>query len=161
MGWTALAPSKTELIQSLLKLGENNPNFTVSNSDDSDLLLERKIVDAKYYGLASEEKVAKVYRAKIWLDEGAREVKYQEVLADQSRSIGILPSSKLEFKRSIFKGKVLFQKEKSAAFGFKKPLDPKSFGKVYDYSFDVETVRDPVRRTVEDAGWKFTQVILG
>jgi len=155
-----LASSKMELIQSLLKLGENNPNFAISNSDDSDLLLEQKIVDAKYYGLASEERVRKVYRAKIWLDEEAREVKYQEVLADQSRRIGVWPSSKLEFKRSIFKGKVLFQKEKSMAFGFKKPLDPKSFGKVYDYSFDVETIRDPVRRTIEDAGWKFTQVIL-
>ncbi len=156
-----MASSKTELMQSLLKLGENNPDFTISTSNDSDLLLERKIVDVKYYGLASEEKVAKTYRAKIWLDEGAREVKYQEILADQSRNIGILPSSKLEFKKSIFKGKVLFQKEKSVAFGFKEPFDPKSFGKVYDYSFDVETVRDPVRRTVENAGWKFNQVILG
>ena len=153
--------SKSELMQSLLILGESNPNFSLQPSSDCDLLLTQKIVDAKYYGLASGEKLSKTYRAKIWLDERAGEVKYQEVLTDQSESVGVLPAPKLEFKKSIFKGKVLFQKEKGMAFGFKKPLDPTSFGKVYDYSFDVEVIRGPVKQAVESAGWKFTQVVLG
>jgi hypothetical protein len=32
---------------------------------------------------------------------------------------------------------------------------------VYDYSFDTEKIRQPIRQAVENAGWKFNQVILG
>jgi hypothetical protein len=122
--------------------------------------VEQMIVDAKYFGMASEERLKKTYRAKMWLDEGSREVKYQEILESQSRSVGVLPAPKLEFSKSLFKGKTLFQKEKSTAFGFKKTLDPTSFGKVYDYSYDIEKIRVPIRQVVESAGWKFTQIIL-
>ena len=152
--------AKSELIQTLLRLGESSQDFKITPSSDCDLLVEHKIIDAKYFGVVSEEKLKKTYRAKMWLDEGSKEVKYQEILEDQSRSVGVLPAPKLEFSKSFFKGKSLFQKEKSIAFGFKRPLDPTSLGKVYDYSFDVEKVRRPIRQAVEGAGWKFTQIIL-
>ena len=32
--------------------------------------------------------------------------------------------------------------------------------KVYDYSFDVGKIRDPIRKLVEDSGWKFKQVVF-
>ena len=153
--------AKSELIQALLKLGENSSDFRITASTDSDLLLEQKIVDAKFYGVASEERLKNVYGARIWIDDGRKEVKYQEILADRSSVIGILPTPQLQFEKSIWKGKVLFKKEKGVGFGFKKPLDPRSFGKVYDYSFDTEKIRQPIRQVVENAGWKFNQVILG
>jgi hypothetical protein len=153
--------TKSELIQALLKLGENSSDFRITASTDSDLLLEQKIVDAKFYGVASEERLKKVYGARIWIDDGRKEVKYQEILADRSSVIGVLPTPQQQFEKSIWKGKVLFKKEKGVGFGFKKPLDPRSFGKVYDYSFDNEKIRQPIRQAVENAGWKFNQVILG
>ena len=57
--------TKSELIQALLKLGENSSDFRITASADSDLLLEQKIVDAKIYGVASEERLKKVYGARI------------------------------------------------------------------------------------------------
>ena len=153
--------TKSELIQTLLKLGENSSDFRITASTDSDLLLEQKIVDAKFYGVASEERLKKVYGARIWIEDGRKEVKYQEILADRSSVIGVLPTPQLQFEKSIWKGKVLFKKEKGVGFGFKKPLDPRLFGKAYDYSFDTEKIRQPIRQAVENAGWKFNQVILG
>jgi hypothetical protein len=144
-----------------MKLGENSPDFRIASSTDSDLLLEQKIVDTKFYGVASEEKLKKVYQAKMWIDEEKKEVKYQEILSDRSSVMGVLPTPQLQFEKSIWKGKALFKKEKSFGFGFKKPLDPGSFEKMYDYSFDIEKIRKPIRQVVENAGWKFTQVILG
>lgn len=153
--------TKSELAQKLVKLGENSPDFRITSSTDSDLLLEQKIVDTKFYGVASEEKLQKVYQAKMWIDEEKKEVKYQEILADRSSVMGVLPTPQLQFEKSIWKGKVLFKKEKGVGFGFKKPLDPGSFGKAYDFSFDTEKIRLPIRQVVENAGWKFNQVILG
>lgn len=118
------------------------------------------IVDAKYYGVASKEKVKKRYAAKMWLVEPERTVKYREIIQEETGSVGVLPAPKLSAEKSFFKGKVLFKKEKEIAFGFKKPADPSSFGKVYEYDFDVRKIRDPVKNLVEANGWKFEQIIM-
>jgi hypothetical protein len=69
-----------------------------------------------------------------------RKKKYQEILADRSSVMGVLPTPQLQFEKSIWKGKVLFKKEKGVGFEFKKPLDLGSFGKAYDFSFDTEKI---------------------
>ncbi len=104
--------TKTELIQTLLKLGENSSDFRITASTDSDLLLEQKIVDAKFYGVASEERLKNVYGARIWIDDGRKEVKYQEILADRSSVIGVLPTPQLQFEKSIWKGRFFSRKRK-------------------------------------------------
>ena len=96
----------------------------------------------------------------MWLVEPERTVKYREIIREQKQDLGVLPASKLSFEKSVFKGKVLFQKEKGAAFGFKKHADPSSFGKAYEYDFDVTRIRGPVKHLVEANGWKFEQIIL-
>ena len=148
------------LRQKLIDLGASNPLFTIRPGDDCDLYLSHTIVDSKYYGIASKEQIKKQYAAKIWLVEPERTVKYREIIQEQDQSVGVLPAPKLTFQKSFVKGKVLFQKEKSIAFGFKKPADPGSFGKVYDYDFDVMKIRGPVKKLVEENGWRFEQIIL-
>ncbi len=152
--------SLSDLRERLLNLGSSTQSFTVRPGTDSDLYLEHVIVDAQFYGLASKETVVKEYAAKIWLDERQHVVKYQEIIREETTSGGLLPSPKLSFERKAFKGKVLFKKEKEVAFGLKKPADPSSFGKAYQYSFDVRKIRDPVKNLVEANGWKFEQVVL-
>ena len=149
-----------DLRQELIELGSSSQLFTVRPGEDCDLYLEHKIVDAKYYGVASKETVKKRYGAKIWLVEPERTVKYREIIEEQSGSAGVLPAPKLSAEKTFFKGKVLFKKEKEVAFGFKKPADPTSFGKVYQYDFDVAKIRGPVKQLVESNGWKFEQIIL-
>jgi hypothetical protein len=147
------------LRQKLIDLGTSNSSFTIRLGDDCDLYLAHTIVDSKYYGIASKEQVKKQYAAKMWLVEPERTVKYREIIQERDQSLGVLPFPKLSFQKSFVKGKVLFQKEKGVAFGFKKPADPDSFGRVYDYDFDVAKIRGPVKELVESDGWKFEQII--
>jgi len=149
-----------DLRQKLLDLGASSQLFKVRPGEDCDLYLEHTIVDAKYYGIASKEKVTKLYTAKMWLVEPERIVRYREIIKEQEASAGVLLAPKLSFEKSAFKGKVLFKKEKGVAFGFKKPADPTSFGRVYDYDFDVMKIRDPVKDLVEANGWKFEEIML-
>lgn len=148
------------LKQKLIDLATSKRLFTIRPGEDCDLYLEYSIVDAKYYGIASKEKVAKKYAAKMWLAEDERTVKYREIIQEQESSVGVLPAPGASFEKKFFKGKVLFKKEKGTAIGFKKPADPSSFGKVYSYDFDVAKIRGPVKELVEANGWKFEQVIL-
>lgn len=37
---------------------------------------------------------------------------------------------------------------------------PTSFGKAYDYDFDIMKIRDPVKDLAERNGWRFEQIIL-
>ena len=122
------------LREKLIDLGTSNPLFTIRPGDDCDLYLAHTIVDAKYYGIGSKERVKKQYAAKMWLVESERAVKYREVIQEQDKSIGVLPAPKLGFQ--------------------------KSFGKVYDYDFDVIKIRGPVKELVESNGWKFEQIIF-
>jgi len=138
----------------------SNPAFTIGPGEDCDLCLQHTIVDAQYYGIASKEKLSKKYAAKMWLVDSERTVKYREIITEQEVSAGILPAPKLRFEKSAFKGKVLFKKEKGVAIGFKKPADPSSLGKVYNYDFDVGKIRGPVKELVEANGWRFEQIIL-
>lgn len=140
-------------------MSQTTQQFTISPGKDCDLYLEHSIVDAKVYGIASKEKVKKLYAAKIWIVDESRTVKYREIIQETSSSAGVLPTPKLNFQKTAFKGKVLFKKEKEVAFGFKKPSDPASFGKAYEYDFDVRKIRDPVKDLVESEGWKFEQIV--
>ena len=144
----------------LLALGASSQLFTVCPGEDCDLYLEHAIVDAKYYGVASKENLKKKYAAKMWLVEEERVVKYREIIKEQSSSVGVLPLPKLSAEKSFFKGKALFKKEMGVGVGFKKPGDPSSFRKVYQYDFDVTQIRGPVKELVEANGWKFEQIIM-
>jgi hypothetical protein len=148
------------LRKKLIDLGTSNQLFTIHPGEDCDLYLEHSIVDAKYYGVASKQKVTKQYAAKMWLIEPERTVKYREILQEQDSSVGVLPTPKLSFQKSAFKGKVLFKKEIGVGVGFKKPADPSSLGKAYQYDFDVTKIRGPVKELVEANGWRFEQIIL-
>ena len=57
-------------------------------------------------------------------------------------------------------GKVFGLKEYGKVWGVKNDSYQASVGKIYDYSFDVSKVRDPIRKLIEDSGLKFKQVIL-
>ena len=128
-----LASSKIELIQSLLKICESNKEFSMARSDQSDLILEEKVVPQKFLGITVGS-AKKAYRARIWLDDGRKEVKYQEI-EDQSRSVGVIPPGK-------------------GGFGL-KPFDTKALGKAQDNPL-ADRMRGSIRQVVESAGWRLS-----
>jgi hypothetical protein len=128
-----IASSKIALIQSLLKVCEGNKEFSMTKSGDSDLVLEERVEAAKFLGLTLGSP-KKGYTARISLDEGKKEVNYQEIEA-QSKSVGVIPSGK-------------------GGFGL-KPFDTKALGKAQDNPL-ADRMRGSIRQVVESAGWRLS-----
>jgi len=128
-----LASSKIALIQSLLKVCEDNKEFSMTKSGDSDLVLEERVEATKFLGLTLGSP-KKGYSARISLDEDKKEVNYQEIEA-QSKSVGVIPSGK-------------------GGFGL-KPFDTKALGKAQDNPL-ADRMRGSIRQVVESAGWRLS-----
>jgi hypothetical protein len=62
-------------------------------------------------------------------------------------------------EKNFFHGKVFELKEYGKVWDVKNDSYQASVDKIYDYSVDVSRVRDPIRKLIEDSGWKFKQVI--
>ena len=150
--------SKKDLLSQILQLGSSSSEFTVNTSNETDLVVERKIVDAEYYKVVGKEGLKETYKAYLLLDECRDEARYYEIITSEAKSAGIFPTPSLHVEKEFVKGKTLFKKESGKAWGWKKP-DPRSFGKVYDYEFDVRKIREPIKNLIEQNGWKFTQVL--
>lgn len=59
--------SKGEIIQSIVDLASMTDKFTIVKSEDTDLVIEKKIVDAAIDKASGGEKIAKTYRANTLL----------------------------------------------------------------------------------------------
>lgn len=152
------AVSKNDLLRQILQLNSSSSEFIANTSNETDLVIERKIVDGEYYKIVGKEGLKETYKAYLLLDEGRREARYYEIITSKAKSAGISPTPSLHVEKEFIKGKTLFKKESGKAWGWKTP-DPRSFGKVYDYEFDVRKIREPVKSLIEQNGWKFTQVL--
>lgn len=106
------------------------------------------------------DELKKSYRAFLLLDEQTHEARYNEEMTETSREAGF-SSGGISFsgEKSFFHGKTPGSKQLGKEWGFKRGGDPTSLGKVYDYSFDVSKIRDPIKKVVEDSGWRFKQVV--
>ncbi|MCL4435681.1 MAG: hypothetical protein M1503_00760 [Thaumarchaeota archaeon] len=156
---TSAAPpaSKEELKLKLLALNSPNLPYEIKPVEETDLLVEWKIVDAHWYQIISKERLSETYRAYILLDDDKKEARYFEEMGTVSWSAGVNErlNPQVEYKKTAFRGRNIYNKSWGAAYGIKDDL---AIGKIYEYSFDVKTVREPIKKTVEQNGWKFQQV---
>jgi hypothetical protein len=159
--------SKGELIQSIVDLASSTDKFTVVKSEDTDLVVEKKIVDAAIDKPSGAEKVAKTYRAYILFDESSHEAKYNEELTESSANVDFDSSSRSNdnsgigtmsfgMSKKFFRGRMFAHKETRKTWGSKGDTMP---SKVIDYSFDVKSIRSPIENLVSKSGWKLVQVI--
>jgi hypothetical protein len=160
--------SKGELIQSIVDLLSSTEKFTIVKGEDTDLVVEKKIVDAAIEKPSGAEKVAKTYRAYILFDESSHEARYNEELTESSANVDLDSSSRnnddnsrmggtMSFgtSKKFFRGRMLAHKEMRKTWGSKGDMMP---NKVIDYSFDVKSIRDPIEKLVNESGWKLVQV---
>jgi hypothetical protein len=162
--------SKGEIIQSIVDLASKTGEFTAQKGKDTDLVIEKKIVDAAYGKVAGAEKIKKTYRAYILFDESTYEAKYNEELSESSDNVDLSSSSSssrsndnterrtMSFgtSKKLFRGRMLAHKEMQKTWGIKPDMTP---GKVVDYSFDVKSIRNPIEKILNENGWKLVQVI--
>jgi hypothetical protein len=148
--------AKNELVQRLLALNSPSNPFEIRPSEETNLLVEERIVDAKWRegGLGlTEKQLKKGYKAWLLLDEASHEVRFnEEKTTETMEKKGPFGLGGISSQKSTFRGKMYADKEhgsRGSVFGGKKD---------YDYTFDVKKVHDPIKKTVEENGWSFNQV---
>ena len=148
---------KDELVKSVIDLGVSTGEFSASKGKDTDIIIDREIVNADYYKVPGEEKIKKTYRAYILLDESTQEAKYNEEINETSSNLSA-DSGRISFgtSKSFFKGKTFGTKEFGKTWAIKK--DTATPGKVVDYSFDVKKIRGPIEEMLSKRNWKLTLV---
>jgi hypothetical protein len=159
--------SKGEIIQSILDLASRTDNFTIIKSEDTDLVVEKKIVDAAIDKASGAENIVKIYRAYILFDESSHEAKYNEELTESSDKVNLNSSStsngnaglgtmSFGMSKKFVRGRTFAHKETRKTWTSKGDKMP---SKVIDYSFDVKSIRNPIENLVNESGWKLVQVL--
>jgi hypothetical protein len=147
--------SKEELLSKLLDLNREDLPFKVEKGGDVDLLAQWKIVDASWYEIFAKANLEKVHKIWLSLDENEQTVKVAEESYNVSWRAGV-PELSLGMQK--FQGRTIGSKSFGIGYAFKSP-DPLSFGKVYQYRFDVSEMKRPIIEIVTASGWDFVPVI--
>lgn len=151
------AVSKDELRRRLLALNAADSPYGLKPSEETGLILEWKVVDAKWFALFAKERLKETYRAFMVLDEPRASVRYCEETARvqwTAGTDGLTPN--VTYLNEFFRGRILFQKSWRVQYGIK---EDRTFGKVFSYSFNVDDVRNPVKKVVKESGWEFVPVV--
>jgi hypothetical protein len=162
-----LPKSKGELIQSIVDLASSTEKFTIEKGEDTDLVVEKKFVDAAIDKPSGAEKLTKTYRAYILFDESSHEAKYNEELSESSSNVDFDSSSRsndnsgmgtVSFgtSKKFFRGRMFAHKEARKTWSSKGDT---MASKASDYSFDVMSIRNPIENLVSESGWKLVQVL--
>lgn len=152
------AVDKETLTHRLLALNDKSKPYHIIRGEDTDLVAEWKIVDATWYGIFSKNRLTEAYRALLQLDEARHSVRCYEELGKVNWSAGtegLKPS--VHYERTFFGGRVLYRKEWGKGYGIQQ-LNPPQAGKVYDYKFDVDEIRQPIMAVVQESGWEWVPV---
>lgn len=152
------AVAKEELANKLLALNDAAKPYHVVRGGDSDLVAEWKFVDASWYGIFSKSGLRGAYRMNLLLDEVRHSVRCYEELGSvtwTASTNGSVP--RVHYRKSFFGGRILYKKEWGRGYGIKDP-STLEFGKVYDYRFDIDDIRQPVIAAVEEGGWEWVPV---
>jgi hypothetical protein len=149
--------SKEDLIKAIIELGSKTGEFSGSKGKDTDLVIEREIVNADYYKVLGEEKIRRTYHAYVLLDENTQEAKYNEEITEASNNLNV-ESGGMSFgtSKSFFKGKTFGSREFGKTYAIRK--DTLTPGKVVDYSFDVNKIQGPIRDLLAQNNWKLVLV---
>jgi hypothetical protein len=149
--------SKEDLIKGVIELGAKTGQFSASKGKDTDVVIEREIVNADYYKVVGEDKVKKMYHAYVLFDESTREARYNEEITEASSDLDV-GSGTISFgtSKSFFKGKTFGVKEFGKTYAIKK--DTLTPGKVVNYSFDVNKIRGPIQGLLAQNRWKLVLV---
>jgi hypothetical protein len=147
-----------ELRNRLLAVNSAELPYEIKTTPETDLLVEWKIADAKWFAVFSKERLRETYRGFLLLDESRKSVRYCEELVSVRWIAGtdnqVQPI--LSYQKQFFRGRILFQKSWEVQYGIREDLSP---GKIYEYRFDVRQVRNPLKKVIEDSGWEFVPVV--
>jgi hypothetical protein len=152
------AVDKNQLLDKLMALNNPSNPFEITRSDETDLMIQERIVDAKWREgdlNMTEKELKKGYTGWLLLDATTHEAKLcDELVTEEKEKKGPFGLGGMSSQKTTFKGKMIGAKQGGSSgslsiFGAKKN---------YEYSFDVKKVHDPIKNTVEENGWQFRLV---
>jgi hypothetical protein len=145
---------KAALLEQIQNLNSPALSYQIKPSETSDLEIIWKIVDAKWLGIFAKERIKQTYRAYMALDEAKHTVRYWEAIDNVEWVAG---APKVHFRSEFFRGKIIYQKSYGVQYGIR---EDKSIGKVYEYKFDINAIREPIRKAALEGGWEFVEVLM-
>ena len=146
--------SKESLLEQIQSINSPDLPYQIKPSEKTDLEIIWKIVDAKWLGIFAKEKISKSYRAYMVLDEAKHAVRYWEAIDNVEWVAG---APKVHYQSEFFRGKIIYQKSYGVQYGIK---EDKTFGKVYEYKFDIMSIRRPIMDKAIEGGWEFVEVLM-
>lgn len=165
LGRLAVAPAagvaavdRTALEQRLLALNAPECPWVVRRDDKADLVVEWKFADASWWGVLAKSGLRKAYRLRLYFDEAGHRCGALDEFGEIDWSAGVLGAPRVYFQRSFFRGVQLVRKERGIAYGFKTPVGGGA-GKVLDYSFDIDALKQPVIEAVTAGGWTYQPIL--
>jgi len=156
---SSIPPANSQRLKRLLfELNSETKPYKLAPSPETDILIEWKIADSKWFAFFGNERIKHTYRAYVLLDEPRKSVRYCEELVKvrwlAAVNGGVNPV--ISYQKQFFRGKILFQKTWETQYGIREDL---SFGKVYEYKYDIRAFRDPIRKIILENGWEFVHVV--
>ncbi len=136
------------LREQLLAINRKTAPFTVRDGgpEGVDLVAEWRIVDAKWYEIFAKAGIKRVFKILMKFDDLKGEVR----AVDQEWSVEWRAGTpEMSLKGEAFRGQV-WEKSFEVVYAFREDL---SYGKVYEYSFDTEEMKNPLIEATRQAGW--------
>ncbi|HYE28055.1 MAG TPA: hypothetical protein VEA61_07460 [Allosphingosinicella sp.] len=148
--------SPAQLRAALLAVNRDTAPFVVRDGrrEGVDLVAEWKIVDARWYEIFAKAGLTRVFKVLIKLDPSKGEVRSVDQAWRVEWRAGV-PT--LAADSDWFRGRT-WEKSAGTAYAFR---ESGRYGEVYDYRFDTEELKAPLRTAVREAGWVWRPVSFG
>ncbi len=151
------AVSAAELARRLLELNAAHLPWTLRTGPEADIVAEWKFADASWWGVLAKSGMKKSYRLRLFFDETTRRCGALDEFGELDWSAGLMAAPRIHYSRSFFRGVQLVRRQREVAYGFRTPVGQP--GKVLDYTFDIDEVKQPVIAAVVAAGWTYQPML--
>ena len=140
----------------LLAINRDTAPFVIRDGtpEGVDLVAEWKIVDARWYEIFAKAGLERVFRVLMKFDPARGEVRTLDQAWDVEWRAGV-PT--LSLAAETFTGQ-RWERGFGTAYAFR---ENGRYGEVYDYRFDTDELKDPVKEVVRRAGWGWRPVRFG
>ena len=146
-----------ELTHRLLGLNAARLPWSLRTGPEADIVAEWKYADASWWGVLAKSGMKKSYRLRLFFDEARRRCGALDEFGEIDWSAGLMAAPRIHYSRSFFRGIQLVRRQREVVYGLQTPTGQP--GKVVDYTFDIDEVKQPVIAAVIAAGWTYQPIL--
>ena len=165
-GWASVLPPPegatplpaATLRDRLLAVAKADVPFSVrAGEEPGSLVAEWRYADARWFDLARAHAMHKAIRYVMRLDEESRSVRVLEYRAEFSASAG---AGGAGLRYSMSRGVTFFETQSETVLGVQVKNGALAPELSYRWRFDVEEIRGPLAKIVNEAGWAWKPLML-